>query len=120
MTCSSAARRSRPRLRSHAIAIALASARAASVFAQTTTPAATQATSPSASTAEKPHVMLVTTGGTIANRAGGRLTAQELLTSVPQVAEYATVETEEFSNLASGELTLDQWIKLSRRLNEIV
>jgi L-asparaginase len=64
-------------------------------------------------------VRLVTTGGTIANRAGGRLTAQELLTSVPQVADYAQVDAEEFSNLASGELTLDQWLKLSRRLNEI-
>jgi L-asparaginase len=70
--------------------------------------------------AEKPHVYVVTTGGTIANRAGGRLTAQELLASVPQVADHAQVEAEEFSNLASGELTLDQWIKLSRRLNEIV
>jgi L-asparaginase len=69
---------------------------------------------------EHPKVRLVTTGGTIANRAGGRLSAQELLASVPQVADYAQVEVEEFSNLASGELTLDQWLKLSHRLNEIV
>jgi L-asparaginase len=135
MTCSSAARRRLPRQRSRAVAIVLASALAVSVFAQTTTPAATQVTTPAAApadkpnaekqntekqTAEKPHVALVTTGGTIANRAGGRLTAQELLTSVPQVADYATIEAEEFSNLASGELTLDQWVKLSRRLNEIM
>src|SRR5262249_53239122 len=54
-----------------------------------------------------------------ANRAGGRLSAQELLASVPQIADVAQVEAEEFSNVASGELTLDQWMTLSRRLNEI-
>jgi L-asparaginase len=85
------------------------------------TPAQPQAAaaSASASPSERPKVRLVTTGGTIANRAGGRLTAQELLGSVPQIGDYAQVEPEEFSNVASGELTLDQWLKLSRRLNEI-
>jgi L-asparaginase len=68
---------------------------------------------------DRPKVHLVTTGGTIANKAGGRLSAQELLASVPQLADYAQVDAEEFSNLASGELTLDQWLKLTRRLNEI-
>lgn len=72
-----------------------------------------------AQTAERPKVHLVTTGGTIANKAGGRLSAQELLASVPQLADVAQVDAEEFSNVASDELTLDQWIKLSRRLNEI-
>ena len=56
----------------------------------------------SSTTGDRPKVHLVTTGGTIANRAGGRLNAQELLSSVPQIADYAQVDTEEFSNLASG------------------
>jgi L-asparaginase len=81
---------------------------------------ATAATPTAAAAGDHPKVRLVTTGGTIANRAGGRLSAQELLASVPQLADYAQVDAEEFSNLASGELSLDQWIKLSRRLNEIV
>ncbi len=59
------------------------------------------------------------TGGTIANRASGRLTADELVRLVPQLADVARVETEQFANLASGELTLDQWLTLARRLNEI-
>ncbi len=83
-------------------------------------PQAQASTSGEHPSGEHPKVHLVTTGGTIVNRAGGRLSAQELLASVPQIADFAHVEAEEFSNVASGELTLDQWIKLSRRLNEIV
>lgn len=86
----------------------------------TTAAVATQAAPATATAGDHPKVYLVTTGGTIANRTGGRLTAQELLASVPQVADYAQVSAEEFSNVASGTLSLDQWIKLSRRLNEIV
>jgi len=85
--------------------------------AQTATQAAPAT---STATADRPKVHLVTTGGTIANKAGGRLSAQELLGSVPQIADVAQVDAEEFSNLASGELTLEQWLKLSRRLNEIM
>ncbi len=93
----------------------------ASAAAQPPAPAPAPAASASTAVAsERPKVHLVTTGGTIANRAGGRLSAQELLASVPQVADYAQVEAEEFSNLASGDLTLDQWLKLTHRLNEIV
>jgi L-asparaginase len=83
-------------------------------------PAPATAAAAPATAGDHPKVHLVTTGGTIANRTGGRLTAQELLASVPQVADYAQVDAEEFSNVASGTLSLDQWIKLSRRLNEIV
>jgi L-asparaginase len=105
---------------SSASASAFASAQSAQTPASAPATAAATAPAAAAKNAEKPHVHLVTTGGTIANRAGGRLTAQELLASVPQTADYAQVEAEEFSNLASGELTLDQWITLSRRLNAIV
>src|SRR5258706_3588470 len=66
-----------------------------------------------------PRVRLVATGGTISNRTGGRLTAEELVKSMPGIERYARPEFEQFSNLASGELTLDQWLALARRLNEI-
>ncbi|MGQ0737056.1 MAG: asparaginase [Acidobacteriota bacterium] len=66
-----------------------------------------------------PHVHLVATGGTISNRDGGRLTAEDLATSLPGIERVATLTHEQFSNVASSQLTLDQWLKLSRRVNEL-
>jgi L-asparaginase len=68
---------------------------------------------------ELPTVRLVATGGTISNRSGGRLTPEELVSSVPTLAQYVQAETEQFSNIASSDLTLDQWLALSRRVNEL-
>ena len=75
--------------------------------------------SSSASAQAVPRVRLVATGGTISNRTGGRLTAEELVKSMPGIERYARPEFEQFSNLASGALTLDQWLALSKRLNEL-
>jgi L-asparaginase len=72
-----------------------------------------------ASAQTSPRVRLVATGGTISNRTGGRLTAEELVKSMPGIERYAAPEFEQFTNLASSELTLDQWLALARRLNEI-
>ncbi len=66
-----------------------------------------------------PRVRLVATGGTISNRRGRRLTADEIVASVPGMAATATVETEQFANLGSSQLTLDQWLALARRLNTL-
>ncbi|MBZ5558705.1 MAG: asparaginase [Acidobacteriia bacterium] len=66
-----------------------------------------------------PRVRLVATGGTISNRNGGRLTAEELVKSMPGIDRYAQPEFEQFTNLASSELTLDQWVALSKRINEL-
>ena len=72
------------------------------------------------STTPLPRVKLVATGGTISNRTGGRLTAAELVSAMPGIERYAQPEFEQFSNLASSELTLDQWLALSKRLNELL
>jgi L-asparaginase len=66
-----------------------------------------------------PRVRLVATGGTISNKAGGRLTAEELIGLMPGVDRYAKAEFEQFTNLASAQLTLDQWLSLGRRVNEL-
>lgn len=66
---------------------------------------------------ERPLVRLIATGGTIANRAGARLTAAELSASVPALDDQVAVEAEQFSNVASGALTLDDWLRLARRIN---
>src|SRR6185369_17877728 len=69
---------------------------------------------------DAPRVRLVATGGTISNRTGGRLTAEELVSAMPGIERYAQPEFEQFSNLASSELTLDQWLALSKRVNELL
>jgi L-asparaginase len=66
-----------------------------------------------------PHVHLVATGGTISNRDGGRLTAEELAKSMPGLDKAATLTYEQFANVASGQITLLQWLNLSRRVNEL-
>ena len=66
-----------------------------------------------------PKVRLVATGGTISNRAGGRLTSEELVSSMPGIERYARAESEQFANTASAALTLDQWLALARRINTL-
>ncbi len=66
-----------------------------------------------------PRVHFLATGGTISNRDGGRLTAEELTKSMPGVDRYARVTYEQFANVASSELTLDQWLGLARRVNDV-
>lgn len=66
-----------------------------------------------------PRVHFVATGGTISNKDGGRLTAEELARSMPGVDRYAQLTFEQFANVASSALTLQQWIDLSKRVNDI-
>jgi L-asparaginase len=66
-----------------------------------------------------PRVHFVATGGTISNRDGGRLTAAELAKSMPGVERVANLTHEQFANVASSELSLDQWLGLARRINEL-
>jgi L-asparaginase len=81
--------------------------------------AAAQSTAAAQPATDAPRVRLVATGGTISNRTGGRLTAEELVKSMPGIERHARAEFEQFSNLASSELTLDHWLGLSKRLNEL-
>ena len=66
-----------------------------------------------------PRVHFVATGGTISNRDGGRLSAEDLARSMPGVERFARLTHEQFANVASSELTLTQWVGLSKRINEI-
>jgi L-asparaginase len=73
----------------------------------------------SAEAQEVPRVLLIATGGTISNRQGGRLTHEELIKSIPGVEKYARAESEQFANVASSQLTLDQWLQLARHINDL-
>ena len=72
-----------------------------------------------AAAAPLPRVRLVATGGTISNRSGGRLTAEELVESMPGLDRYVRPEFEQFANVASGSLTLQNWLELARRINTL-
>jgi L-asparaginase len=66
-----------------------------------------------------PKIHLVATGGTISNKTGGRLTADELVASMPGLDRYVRPEAEQFANTASSALTLAQWLQLARRINAL-
>src|SRR4051812_25993624 len=66
---------------------------------------------------DMPRVRLIATGGTISNKVGGRLTADELVGLMPDVTRWTRPETEQFTNQSSAELTLDQWLALAKRIN---
>jgi L-asparaginase len=74
--------------------------------------------SPTAAQAPLPRVHLFATGGTISNRAGGRLTVDELIQSMPNLARRVRASGEQFANIASGQITMEMWLDLSRRINE--
>jgi L-asparaginase len=69
--------------------------------------------------ADLPRVRLIATGGTISNREGGRLTHEDLIRTIPALDRYVRVESEQFSNIASSQLTIDHWLRLARRINEV-
>ena len=87
----------------------------AAAWLGTAAPAAQQS-QPSASSL--PRVFLFATGGTISNRPGGRLTVDELIKSVPDLDKRVRAEGEQFANVSSGQITMDQWLDLSRRVND--
>jgi L-asparaginase len=85
---------------------------------------------PAVPTTPRPKVLLIATGGTIAgvqNAPGtlgayraGTLTAEQIISSVPELARFAQVETEQFSNVASTLVTPEMWVTLAKRINEVL
>jgi L-asparaginase len=77
---------------------------------------------------ELPRVLVLATGGTIAGeqRDPGTLEGyeirkpvSEILASVPEIRKYARVETEQFANIPSTNITPAQWLQLSKRINTL-
>jgi L-asparaginase len=68
----------------------------------------------------QPRVRVIATGGTIANHPAGRLSGPDLVASVPSLSSIAKVEAETFANVSSIELTLADWLRLSRRINDVL
>jgi len=93
----------------------------ATPFAQAQTVAATGKT--------LPHVWVLSTGGTIAgtgaptgalsNYKSGTIAGEQLVAAVPQIRDVADVTVEQVINIPSPAITLDNWLTLSNRINEI-
>jgi len=83
-----------------------------------------------ADSAARPKVLVIATGGTIAGvqqapgtlgaYRAGTLTAEQVLSSVPELAQHARMEAEQFSNVASTLITPAQWVALSKRINTVL
>lgn len=77
-----------------------------------------------------PVIYLLATGGTIAGRANsplqtagyraGELSVAELLAGVPGLDNIAEIKGEQVCNVASPFITIDIWLSLARRINELL
>src|SRR5262245_18986988 len=77
-----------------------------------------------------PVVWVLSTGGTIAgtgssatdlsNYQSGAISGQQLVDAVPQMKEIADVKVEQIANVGSPDITLEDWLRLSRRINQIL
>jgi L-asparaginase len=66
-----------------------------------------------------PLVKVVATGGTIANTPSGRLHAREVAEVIPELKQVARLDVEEVVRVGSHSMTIENWLKLGRRINEI-
>src|SRR2546425_9666043 len=67
-----------------------------------------------------PLIKVVATGGTIANTPSGRLHAGEVAEAIPALKKVARLEIEEVIRVGSSAITVDNWLTLARRINEIL
>jgi L-asparaginase len=82
------------------------------------------------SAAEKtPTIVVLATGGTIAGAAGsdvqaaytsGQVGVEQLLAAVPQAKKLANLRGEQISNIGSQDMNDEVWLKLAKRVNELL
>ncbi|MHC1761022.1 MAG: type II asparaginase [Negativicutes bacterium] len=83
-----------------------------------------------AAAAALPNVVILATGGTIAGRGGsatqmtgynpGEIGVQILINAVPEIKQYANVSGEQVANIGSFAMTHEVWLKLAKRVNELL
>ena len=68
---------------------------------------------------DKPNVLIITTGGTIASRTDAPLVeGPQLVQAVPEIGEVANITVEEFVRVGSSKMTPDLWLQLVKLLND--
>lgn len=69
---------------------------------------------------ERPLVVVIATGGTIASRSDApQLNGAALVSAVPDLARFARIRVEEFSRIGSSQITPDHWLRLAKRVNQL-
>lgn len=77
---------------------------------------------------QKADVIILATGGTIAGTGesstkaaykAGELPIEDLLEAVPEIHEIGRIKGEQIANIGSQDMTIETWLKLSNRINEI-
>lgn len=77
----------------------------------------------------KPTIYILATGGTIAGTGAsqvssgytaGAITVDQLLAAVPDIMNIATVKGEQVANIGSQDMNDEVWLKLSKRVNELL
>jgi L-asparaginase len=76
-----------------------------------------------------PNIVVLATGGTIAGAAAsdvqagytsGQVGVDQLLAAVPQAKKLASLRGEQISNIGSQDMNDEVWLKLARRINELL
>lgn len=77
---------------------------------------------------DKPNVVILATGGTIAGAAAtgtqsgytsGAVTIDAMLAAVPGIEKLATVKGEQIANVGSQDMSFDVLLKVAKRINEL-
>lgn len=77
----------------------------------------------------KPTIYILATGGTIAGSGSGALdtsytsgtvTVDKLIAAVPEINKIATIKGEQISQIGSQEMNNEVWLKLAKRVNELL
>ncbi|MGI8584389.1 MAG: type II asparaginase [Chitinophagaceae bacterium] len=75
-----------------------------------------------------PRVIVLSTGGTIAgqqpnlDKTGylpGKIPIEELLKNIPSINQKAIVQGEQIASIGSYDMSIEKWLKLTRRINDI-
>lgn len=82
----------------------------------------------------KPNIAILATGGTIASRGANTLALtdyghstgmkpigiQALIDAVPEIEKFATITGEQVFNVGSSKLSIENWLTLAKRTNELL
>ena len=111
------------------LAVALGQVAGQTASSKSGTPAPSKKGTPAPPTPGLPTVFVLATGGTIAGAAesdtqsgysSGQVGVEQLLEAVPQAKKLANMKGEQVSNIGSQDMNDEVWLKLARRVNEIV
>ncbi|MDA8448726.1 asparaginase [Acidovorax sp. NCPPB 3859] len=89
---------------------------------------------PQPQAAAKPRVAILATGGTIASRGANNLALTDyglssglkpvgieaLVAAVPEIERFATISGEQIFNVGSSKLSIDNWLTLAQRANQLL